>query len=215
MSTGTRLPPPPPVQHEPEEPDTAATGGGGQAVGVVLVALGALWLLARLGVPLEAGWVLPIVVIGLGILVLTGVGGAARGTFITLGIILAVVALVSTSVSTVPSDAVGERAQVISTLEGVASEDLGIGSLQLDLRGLEADATGSLEASVGIGELVVVLPPDLPVAVSASSGIGEVRVLDQSRGGFGSSLEVTDPTTADAEVELDLSVGIGSVRVQR
>ena len=212
--TGTVTPPPPSEATERETPATAP-GGGTRVAGVVLLVVGVLWLLARIGVPVAAGWILPVAVVALGVLVLAGVGRGAQGPLVVLGVVLAVIALGASGVTVAADEAVGERAERITVLDGERSEDLGVGSLELDLRGLDADAEGRIEASVGVGEVVIVLPDDLAVDVTASSGIGEVRVLDQQRGGLGTSLEVRDPVDAVPAVEVEASVGIGTVRVER
>jgi predicted membrane protein len=89
-----------------------------------------------------------------------------------------------------------------------------MGSLRVDLTeitDLEDDVT--ITVSVGIGEAVVVLPEGVGARVDASVGIGEVSVLDRSRGGVGVSVE--EEVAGTPSIDLEVSAGIGRVEVTR
>jgi hypothetical protein len=53
------------------------------------------------------------------------------------------------------------------------------------------------------------------VEVVASSGLGEVQVLGQQEGGFGSRIDATSEVGGDRRLRLDARVGLGQVRVER
>ena len=94
--------------------------------------------------------------------------------------------------------------------------ELGVGNLQVDLRQLQVPAgTTLVEARVGIGELDVELPDGVSVQVEATSGLGEVQVLGQEEGGFGSRVDAVGLGGGDRRLRLDLRVGLGQVRVER
>jgi predicted membrane protein len=96
-------------------------------------------------------------------------------------------------------------------------QKLGVGQLVLDLSGISPTGAVEMSAEVGIGELRVELPEDLPVRVHAESGIGQVEVLGEEDGGFGSELDHTDQgfDPAATSLDIELSVGIGEVTVLR
>jgi predicted membrane protein len=75
--------------------------------------------------------------------------------------------------------------------------------------------TTLVEARVGIGELAVEVPDGVSVEVVASSGLGEVQVLDQREGGFATRIATTSEAGGDRRLRLDLRVGLGQVRVDR
>ncbi|HEY4791616.1 MAG TPA: LiaF domain-containing protein, partial [Actinomycetes bacterium] len=94
--------------------------------------------------------------------------------------------------------------------------ELGVGNLVVDLRQLQLPlGTTPVEARVGIGELTVQLPQGVSAAVVARSGLGEVQVLGEQEGGFGSRIDTTSEAGGDRRLELDLRVGLGQVRVDR
>ena len=91
--------------------------------------------------------------------------------------------LAGAAVATVDVDLSGgigeetERPRTVTDLED--RYDLGIGSLKLDLTRLELEEDTTVEAEVGIGELVVAVPPDVTVVVDAHVGAGEVAAAEQ------------------------------------
>ncbi|MGH2685560.1 MAG: LiaF domain-containing protein, partial [Actinomycetota bacterium] len=96
--------------------------------------------------------------------------------------------------------------------------DLAVGDLTVDLTALDpAAGTTEIEASVGIGQLVVEVPEGMDVRIEADASLGELEVLDRRESGFGNSVLVVDPgyETAAERVSLILSVGLGSLRVER
>jgi predicted membrane protein len=75
--------------------------------------------------------------------------------------------------------------------------------------------TTAVEARVGVGELVVRVPGGVSVEVQARSGLGEVQVLGEQEGGFGSRIDTIADAPGDGTLRLDLRVGLGQVRVDR
>lgn len=203
----------------PTEHREATTARPRRAVvwGLGLVAAGGLWLAHLLGAELRWDVILPVglVVVGVGVLFSRRPGGDG---LIGLGVVLAVVA-VSVVLAPIPlSLGIGERDHrptSVAELDDAAT--LGIGSLTLDLRGVELPA-GRTEATarVSIGELVVRVPRDVTVEGHARAGIGEVDVDGNTSGGLGARRDVALSGPPGAPVlELDLRVGLGSVKVVR
>jgi hypothetical protein len=182
--------------------------------------LGAAWLLESLDaveVPWETLFPIALVVLG-GALLLAARRERPRG-LIAAGLVLTVLSAAS-SAGDIGVGGVGERAYRPTSLAGLEEvPDLGVGELRLDLRRLSPSVAGrageEIDVSVGIGELRVVLPPDLPVQIQASAGIGEVQLPDGSEGGFAAEAQFPDGVPPGDRLHLELSVGIGQVTVER
>jgi Cell wall-active antibiotics response 4TMS YvqF len=190
------------------------------AVGLLLVLLGGAWLLESLDA-FEVPWgaLLPIalIVVG-GALLLAARRERPRG-LIAAGLVLTILSA-ATSAGDIGVGGVGDRAYRPTSLAALEDvPDLGVGQLRLDLRQLPPEVSGraarEIDVSVGIGELQVLLPPDLPVQIQASSGIGEVRLPDGTESGFGAEAQFPDGRPTGDRLHLELSVGIGQVTVER
>jgi predicted membrane protein len=207
------LPPAPPSDRR--GPATATV-----LVGALLVLVGIGWLLDAGGVRVPWRAVLPAALIAVG---LACVAGAFRGRQHTLMVVgVALVVVLSAAVATdwdldVPlAGGVGERSEQPSTPADLRLYELGVGNYRLDLRQLQVPpGTTTVEARVGIGELVVDAPGGVSVEVDARSGLGQVRVFDRQESGAGSRVEVTAEQGGDRRLRLDLRVGLGQVEVDR
>lgn len=192
---------------------------GRLVVGALLVVVGLVWFVHALGIfefPLRV--LTPVALSGIGIAL---VAGSGRGTFpllIALGGAL-VVALTGGSVADRDRGGLGERVERPSFAGRTYGRDysLGAGRLVLDLTGVRADHA-EVTAEVGTGRLEVTVPDGVAVHIESSSGVGSIRVFGEQRGsGFGvdDTFESPDLATASSRIELDLSVGIGSIDVRR
>jgi phage shock protein PspC (stress-responsive transcriptional regulator) len=116
---------------------------------------------------------------------------------------------------------------------------LAIGNMNVDLSDVAfGPGTTRITASVGIGNLVVDLPPHTTVSVDAHSGLGVVNVFGQGDGGFSPGRTVQSPappgspgspglpestptgvtttsTTAVPHIVLDAQAGVGHVQIIR
>jgi phage shock protein PspC (stress-responsive transcriptional regulator) len=157
-----------------------------------------------------------LVVVGCGLVAGTVVG-RARWLFFFPGLPLLLALAVSVAADGIVDAGVGERRWSLAGGAPTQSFELGAGEAILDLHG--ADTSGrvlEVDARVGLGHLLVLVPEGMTVRLDARVGLGEI---DLGRGG--------DPTegsrvsedvvlgTGDVEVELDLSVGTGMVEVRR
>ncbi len=118
-------------------------------------------------------------------------------------------------------DGLGERTW---TPAGDASYSLGAGEAVLDLSALPARGSFDVDAELGVGRLLVLVPRDVRVTGEAEAGVGELlvvqgdgrrRVLDPDddtdvRERFSFPGQAGGPT-----VELDLEVGMGQIEVRR
>jgi Cell wall-active antibiotics response 4TMS YvqF len=208
----------------PAEPSPPADRHGPAAatvlVGALLVLVGIAWLLDAAGVEVPWRAVLPAALIAVG---LACVAGAFRGRQHALMVVgVALMAVLSVAVAAdwdldVPlAGGVGDRTERPVSPAELTEYELGVGNLVVDLRQLQVPpGTTVVEARVGIGELDVELPDGVSVQVEATSGLGEVQVLGQEEGGFGSRVETTSEVVPDRRLRLDLRVGLGQVRVER
>lgn len=200
---------------EPDETTSSRPTAVGWGIG--LIAIGVIWILALAGVTIRWELVLPIALIGIGLVVLTvgrrGIGDGLVG----LGVVVAVIAiLVPTSAGPPPISAGGRDISVVD-LDALEPEyTLGAGSLELDLRDLDAAGMPvEVRVRVGMGELVVRVPEGASVDGDARVGLGEVRAFGQSRGGVVPTLSLSSDGDDRLELQLDLQVGMGRIEVTR
>jgi hypothetical protein len=212
---------------EPIEPIEPAAAGDRRGlatatvlVGALLVLVGIGWLLDAAGVEVPWRAVLPAALVAVG---LACVAGAFRGRQLALMVVgVALMVVLSVAVAAdwdldAPlAGGVGDRTERPTTPADLTGYELGVGNLLLDLRQLQVPpGTTTVEARVGIGELVVELPDGVSVEVMARAGLGEVQVLGQQEGGFGSRVDAVGLGAGDRRLELDVRVGLGQVRVER
>lgn len=212
-------PPSPPVNRREPTPEVASSWGP-TTVGIVLILLGAAWLL-DLGdvIELRAALVLPALLTLVGVALIVGSlrrphpGLIAFGTVLTLLVAVAAVA---------PPEAVrgglGERHHVVTQSSNLDSEyEVGIGDLVLDLSELDLAESRDVRVSVGAGNLDVTLPADLAVSIEAKSGAGEIIIFDDKIEGVGLDKDHRDDSyTNDAPgLALTLEIGAGSIEVTR
>lgn len=212
-------------------PPTRSARSGRFVLGGLLVLVGVGWLVeSTTAVELPWRLMLPVVLILIGIgLVIGSRSGAGQGGLIALGAILTVLLALGTGFDVSIGGGVGRRVEAPRTL-GDSREiyDLAVGDLTVDLRetrflyGESVDGEPEttccryeVEAGVGIGHLVVLVPDDLPVRVKAESGIGEVALLEEREGGLGvESTFESEGFSEEAGLYLELSVGIGQIEVR-
>ncbi len=187
-------------------------------LGLLVVAAGAVWLLDTLDV-IEISWTIffPVALIITGIGVLVAGPGHTEGGLIGLGVVLSVLTVVTAiGPLDVFSGGIGQRS--FSPTSAADLEDeyvLGIGEMELDLRGLEvSEGTLNVKASVGMGQLRVRVPGDVNLIATGSATLGQVQLLGEDQGGFGPRLETSiDVPGSPVTIELEASVGLGEVEV--
>jgi phage shock protein PspC (stress-responsive transcriptional regulator) len=114
---------------------------------------------------------------------------------------------------------IGDRVERPRTAADLDDEyRVGAGQLELDLSQLELpDGETRVEASVGFGELDVVLPPGVAVDVTGEVQWGETDVLGRAEDGRHSRERFVDPGFGDADRRLvvDAHVRGGELTVRR
>lgn len=190
-------------------------------LGGLLVLIGAGWLLETLGVA-EVPWgaLLPVVLVVIGLALLIGARTGRHGGLVALGMVLTVLLAFSSSFNITLAGGVGERVVRLVTASDLRDEyRLAMGTMTLDLSGLAGrlPAGGSaLEASVGMGELVVIVPAGVEVRANGEVGAGDLELLDKTWSGLGVEGTVETPgyRTGGSRLALQLSAGLGTVKVR-
>ena len=192
---------------------------GALTVGALLVLAGLVWLADETGL-VDVSWPVAVALaVGtVGLMLLATARSPHAGGLVPLGVVLLVVLVLTSVVPGIPLDGgAGDRTYRPTTAEELSEDfELGAGTLVLDLRGLPpgTSARDVTEVSVGLGEIVVRVPDDLSVDVTASAGTGQVDVLGTRQEGRGP--EVTEVVgTDDDPLVLRLHVGVGTVEVTR
>lgn len=184
---------------------------GRLVLGAVLLLIGAAWLFVTLDlvdIPIQSAIAVGLILIGIVILVVGRHGG-----LVGLGVVLTVL-LAFMSLLNVPLEGgVGERTfRPASTADLESEYRMAVGRLTVDLTSIEGAAVPDVEVSLGIGQVVVVLPEGVPVSVEGTAGMGQVVLLGSEQNGLGVEHTLTEN---DAVFDVRVSVGMGQVEVRR
>jgi len=245
VDDGGTLPEPGPGN--PSTPDVAPPGApaaarlGPATLGLALVAAGTVWLLSGLGVggaTLTRALAAALLVVGGGLVAGALVGRDRGRGLVGTGLLLAPVVLLATLaapphagmralsigedgvVITGPDAPVEERPTTVAALADTYA--FGVGSVVLDLSAIDAAelaaaGTTTVDVELGVGDLLVILPQDVTVVISASIGIGQIDLAGRTSSGLGVSADRTLlGTSADVgTLVLEIEQGIGRTRVTR
>lgn len=201
-----------PKLDEPQLKPPVREGTGRLVGGVLIVAVGVFWLAERIGlVDTDAGLVLPLLVLAVGLALLASWRDETHGGLIGLGVVLTVLSLVSAMA--VPLGPIGDRVFTPAAATDVADQyEMTAGSLRLDLSSLDVSETTRISARVGFGEIDVVVPTGVPVVAEGHAFVGQLGILGTTDDGFGLDRRV-ERGTGDPLLVLDLTVVAGEVTV--
>lgn len=182
-------------------------------IGVLLVAIGAVWLVeAYTDVDVSWGVILPAALILVGVALVLGSASGRHGGLISFGVVLTVLVVLSAAIEVIAevplAGGIGERNE--TPTEAASEYRWGVGKMLIDLTG----ATGFpevIEVSLVMGELVVIVPEGATVEVRATAGIGDVLVFGRSSAGFSPEVAETPP---DPDFKIDARIVIGKVEVR-
>lgn len=197
-------------------------GSGGQTprlvAGGVLILIGALWLLERVGaVDLNATTVLALasLVVGLALMILAREG--PHSGLVALDIILTVVTVL-TALAPVEGfqGGIGDRRVEVTRASDIAtSYEVAMGTLTIDLRNLEDQGDlGLLTARVGMGEVLIRVPEDAGVEVRTKAAAGEIDVFGEKIGGIGIEDTRRSPGFEEANRQLVVNAEVFMGRVE-
>ncbi|MFF4837698.1 PspC domain-containing protein [Streptomyces sp. NPDC001315] len=186
---------------------------------------GLTWQDQPLGTSLQTGLACALLVFGGGIAVSAVLGRTGAGS-----VFLAVVtAALLAGATALPKD-IGTH-WIRTTWRPAAAADVqqkyglgnGVGTLDLSRLDLAEGRTVSTDASVGVGRLRVILPPDVTVKLNIDVGMGDIQLPGDEANDVdvepGKHKQVTLPPasggTNSGTLDLDLQVGVGQAEVTR
>ena len=189
------------------------------SIGALLAGAGVLGILQLTGaVDVDWALALAVAVVLLGITVAVGAFFGATGALAALGTLLAAAMVLAATVDIPLRGPIGDREQhPVALGELRKSYEHSIGALRLDLRDLVLpDGTTRVSATVGVGELTILVPSGVRVEVDARVKGGESVVLGSREDGWDVTQRVTAgaETTAGPTLVLDGEVGFGSLEVR-
>ena len=157
-----------------------------------------------------------VVLVGLGVAIGAFFGGV--GVLAAVGAILAAALVAITTIDVPLHGPIGDR--TVRPASVLAVQDRyrqAIGNLELDLRNVEfPSGRTKVAASVGVGHLSVLVPPDVRVEVRADVSAGETILFGSHDDGWNVNRLVADAGSADAPtLVLDADVGLGQLEVRR
>jgi phage shock protein PspC (stress-responsive transcriptional regulator) len=190
----------------------------GRLVGLALLAVAILAVLSQASTWPSAGAAWILAVIGLVVLLVSSDGRprklalavmTAAAVFLAAAIVAVAAAFAWFDVSL--SDGVGDRSYAPASVMDVKHEyKLGIGNLKLDLSALSTNRPLRVKASVGMGELRVIVPRDASVAVDSKVKAGSISSLGREDDGHDARV-----VTRDGRLDIVARVGAGRIDIVR
>ena len=188
---------------------------GRLALGLVLVGAGALWVLDEADVvDLEYRHWVGVLLIAVGCAIALSSG--QRRLLVLAGIVLVLLGIPAFLVDDeLFEGGIGEKTESPATVEELEPFRLGIGQLTVDLtaEGLDLDER-TVEASVGIGELLVLVPATVDYRLDGHVGVGRAEALGEEEDGVDVDFDLISGTAGTQEITLDLEVGVGNLRFE-
>jgi phage shock protein PspC (stress-responsive transcriptional regulator) len=193
----------------------------GLTLSAALLALGVIGVLAEAGafhVRGASGLALALMAVGAGMMV-GGLFGRARA-LIPLGLVLSVPLILANAIGVPLRGETGNTSWAPASAAALRSPyNLAAGKGQLDLSAIDPrGGTVHVTAYVGAGQILVTVPDDVAVEVTAHVGVGHMKFIDGSEH---SGIDVTDSFNAAAvggshgTIVLDLKAGAGDLEVDR
>ncbi|MEU6738810.1 PspC domain-containing protein [Streptosporangium sandarakinum] len=213
-------------RERPERPERPRSFVAGVTLILALI-VGGLTLASRsasepAGMTVTGGAVL--VVIGCGLLVAAWFGRGAA--LVAAGTLVSIAVLTASLLSGMPGrfGTYNWAPATMSEITGQGGGDyaIGVGDGTVDLSALQLPAGSRtlVEASVAVGEMLVIVPPTARVEVEGTAKLGDVKIDQMVQGGTGvRHVKVLKPEVppkgAAATIVLRISAGIGDVEVRR
>jgi phage shock protein PspC (stress-responsive transcriptional regulator) len=209
----------PPAAVAAPRPPRERSALGWYTVAATLLALGVTALLDAsnwIHVTLLQYLALPLAVIGAGLIVGAWLGRSRL--LIAAGILLVPFVLVASLVHVPLTGTAGTfvyRPQTSNDMP--ATYHIAAGELTLDLTRLAlGSGTTNVSASVGAGQVRVLVPSKVPVSIDGRADVGSVVVFGRVRGGTEVHVQTTSASlSSHPGLDLHLHAGLGSVRIER
>ena len=193
---------------------------GSLALGAILILAGLAWIFDVLDlVSLTVGMVLASALVAVGILLVVGSASGWHGGLTFLGVLLTLVLTTATAVDVPLNGGIGDHHYATNQLSRVQDRcQLAIGNLDVDLSDVNFPAgVTTVEARVGMGELVVSVPRDVAVQVHWKVAGGNVEVLGTNQNGtsLDDRAETPDFEHASRKLIIDANMGFGDIKVRQ
>jgi predicted membrane protein len=186
-------------------------------VAATLLALGVAALLDAsnaISLTLVQYLALPLAVIGIGLTVGAWLGRSRL--LILLGILLIPFVLIASLIHVPLTGNAGTfifRPQSAADVPG--TYHIAAGDLTLDLRRFElSSGVNDFTATVGAGQVRVLVPPQVPVRIDGRAGLGNVNVFGRNHSGAGVHFQRIANASSPI-LSLHVEAGLGEVRVER
>jgi phage shock protein PspC (stress-responsive transcriptional regulator) len=205
-------PTPSPSRREPSVLGRIVVGAAALAVGIGVL----LDNVGVLNINAKGMFAVLLAIVAIGLLVGSWVGRARW--LIIPGIILAVMLAVAAILPTTPFGSYGDVLwQPASRTELRSAYEHGAGEAVLDLTQMSWGRNDrSVDVNLGFGQLLVVVPDDIPVEVSAHVQGGEMNLFNRRRSGWDIEESVIDGGDSDlGTLELDIEMNFGELEVRR
>ena len=187
-------------------------------VGAMLLLGGIAWLLDVTNTTtINWGVLLSLALLGAGAgLLLLGLRGGTNRGLMVLGVILAAILTAAAALRIDIAGGIGSQ-----TVHPVSAKAFGktyrmaVGQMTIDLRHVSfGNGSPKLRATVGVGQLVVLIPPGANMRVHARAGAGMVSAFAKTQSGLDVDHTFFRGSGSPAVI-LDLSVGVGQVTVHK
>lgn len=214
--------PPPAVTPVPPTPPSREPHSrlGGIVVSVAVLATGVLGVIDLAGAAIagSAYLALPLAIVGIGLVVGAWYGRARW--LIAIGVVLSVILGIVTLVERLDagSSSVNWRPAGIDQLDHRYKIDLG--NAVLDLSAVDfTGRTESVDVSVSIGDLTVIVPENVDVSAEATVDVGNANVFGNQWSGIGQPTHSVTDNGADGvgggALTIRASVDVGDLEVRR
>ncbi|MEU6377654.1 PspC domain-containing protein [Streptomyces sp. NPDC046909] len=178
-----------------------------------------------LGTSLQTGLSCALIVIGLGIAVSSFLGRTGAGSVFLAVLTAALLAGAAALPKDIGTRWIEQTWRPAAVTEVQPKYDLGTGVGTLDLTGLDVakGQTVTTSAEVGVGQLKVIVPPDVTVHVSIDVGVGDIQLPGDDKEDVDVAPDKSKELTlqpvkggkAGGTLDLDLEVGVGQAEVRR
>lgn len=167
---------------------------------------------------------MPIQVMVAALLILLGAGmilTRSSGGFVFLGALMIAFLAIGSSDASIRIrgfEGAGERIVSPGHITALAPDyNMGAGQFTLDLSSIEVpDGVTKVEASLGLGEMVVIIPPGVGIEGDANIVGGEVVAFGNTLGsGFPVAVDLNQIGSSASRLRLDLNVGFGTIDIRR
>ncbi|MER7702674.1 PspC domain-containing protein [Kitasatospora sp. NPDC097605] len=172
------------------------------------------------GATVRAGSVLATALLVIGLTLLLGAKFGRARRLVVPGLLLTIALTAVGGSSITARNVVGDRTWTVATAAELQPKySLGVGSLRLDLSGIDpTGATLATRAELGAGELTVTVPAGVTVNVRSEIGLVEVRIAgregyDEGPGERTYQLLPVNGQTSKGTLDLTLKAGLGNIKV--